>query len=497
MRTQRVVAAVGGVGLVALATWLALRHPENPVAPRAAASADKTIDERVALFFQGLDALQNPPRSPAAVYSLSCGLSNMGPEAVPALSRALNSPGGEERIRRYHQAVAAQALGRIGTAEAVQALLHSSAYRSDLAEAIALAGDDAKGPLREALADPSEEVRFLAIEAMAQTADSAFVEPLLKALDASDSGLRGKACWALGEIGDTGATDRLIAIAGAAEPGRAYERKTAVEALGRIGDRRAVQSLVAALRSSDADVAEAAAVALGEIGDRRAVEPLLAALGTQAENVRAAACRALGDIGDAQAVRPLVKVLDTDKATGALRAAARALGCIGDPSAADALAGQIEHGTWDLSDRMELAADLAGLGKPATERLLGLLGKGDPALRAAGAYGLCRQGDARGLAPLLAAATDGAASEMKCSAIAELVAKRPTEVAQALSPQNRDLSVRRRLAEALPWVRDCTGTGIPREVLGALRDAAFADSDADVRKAALRSLQDLRARGDR
>ena len=110
-------------------------------------------------------------------------------------------------------------------------------------------------------------------------------------------------------------------------------------------------------------------------------------------------------------------------------------------------------------------------------------------LRASAAYGLCVQGDVRGLLPLMAARADGAGAALKYHAIGQLVRKAPQETAALLSPDGADADVRRRVAGLLPRVHRQGEPPLPDEVVRALRRAACTDPDPAVREAALRALQ--------
>ncbi len=163
---------------------------------------------------------------------------------------------------------AARALGEIGDARAVEALIGAlgeqhADMRKAAAEALGKIGDArAVEPLVAALKDEQKDVRLAATEAL-RTIGAPAVEPLTAALKARKK------------------NERLVAIA----------------VLGKIGDARAVEPLAGALKDRAWSVRRAAAEALGGIGDARAVEPLVAALKDEQENVRTAAAEALSKLG--------------------------------------------------------------------------------------------------------------------------------------------------------------------------------------------------------
>jgi len=118
--------------------------------------------------------------------------------------------------------------------------------------------------------------------------------------------VRQAAAESLGELGDTRAVEPLIV---ALEDSDSLVRHRAAEALGKLGDKRAVEPLIIALQGKNVEVRCAAARALGEIWDARAVDPLIAVLQDEDVEVRRAATRALGEIEDAQVAEPLIAAL--------------------------------------------------------------------------------------------------------------------------------------------------------------------------------------------
>ena len=101
--------------------------------------------------------------------------------------------------------------------------------------------------------------------------------------------VRKNAVEALGKIGDNRAVEPLIA---ALNDSDSDVREYAADALGEIGDKRAVEPLIVALRDSNDNVRNNSVWALGKIGDKRAVEPLIASL-KDSDSVRSEAAIAL------------------------------------------------------------------------------------------------------------------------------------------------------------------------------------------------------------
>ena len=158
-------------------------------------------------------------------------------------------------------------------------------------------------------------LRTAAAEALGRLGDARAVEPLIAALDAPRtlSLRRAAIATSLGQIGDPRAVDPLIAAMGAIGLNDVAPKQVnrderlsllaaSTSALARIGDPRAVDPLIALLKigarsMSSADWIEVfrrlAAAALVQIGDPRAVEPLIAALGDRDWDVRNTAATGL------------------------------------------------------------------------------------------------------------------------------------------------------------------------------------------------------------
>ena len=185
----------------------------------------------------------------------------------------------DPRVRRY----LALALGRLGRAEAVPALLQA-------------AQGSAKAP-------PDSETQIYAV-------------------------------WALGAIGDPAALPGLLEIARAEDPGL---RKAVVHALGSLPDPRSADALAAALSDPVEDVRWNAALALARRRDARAAPVLLqmmdrAHLATiadltpeQREEAVEQAAAAAGPVPDPALRRALQGLVDTDPSPKVQEAARRAL----------------------------------------------------------------------------------------------------------------------------------------------------------------------------
>ena len=203
----------------------------------------------------------------------------------------------------------------------------------------------------------SVPVRKDAAQALGELGDARAVEPLIDALTQEiDLGVSDTISVALGKIGSP-AVEPLIAIL---RTGEALDRLRAVEVLDTIGDERAIEPFITALKDEDRDVRKAAAWGLARTGTPD-VEPLVALLKDDYKWARAAAAKTLDELGwqptqDAEsvdywvakgdwdavveigipAVQPLVDILES-KDQEMRRAAAEALGRIGDERAVEPL----------------------------------------------------------------------------------------------------------------------------------------------------------------
>lgn len=146
----------------------------------------------------------------------------MGERVVPALTHALH-----DATRDFSQRwIAARALGRIATPDALKALHHTlendrfSMARLAAIHAIKDAGDKTAVPvLTESLNDDAMVVRSAAADALAVLGDLSVVPSLLEALDHEDNFYKGKSLWvrrhivrALGDLESRGAVPKLVEL---------------------------------------------------------------------------------------------------------------------------------------------------------------------------------------------------------------------------------------------------------------------------------------------
>jgi HEAT repeat protein len=230
------------------------------------------------------------------------------------------------------------ALGRIGTAPALQALLEEAengraGSRSFAALALSThvfyadrAADEGKGvpvdaALRrrivEKLARVSErlkdaETRSAFLLARGLVKDESALGDLVEiARRPGDTTLRGFACVALGLLGDTREEVKDALKTALAERTNTDLRRDAATGLGLLRDAGTVPYLLDELREASSFAVQAQLItAIGTIGDQRALAPLVTLLEdrTQAAQVRALAAVGLGLIGDPRPLPPLSRV---------------------------------------------------------------------------------------------------------------------------------------------------------------------------------------------
>lgn len=178
-------------------------------------------------------------------------------------------------------------------------------------------GEQAVGPLVEALANPKELVRWQAAKALGQIdvawrrhADAATISALIADLGSKDGLVRVRARVCLVAIGGKVVGSLVEALASK----KRWVRWEAAKALGQTGDPAAAQALVRALEDEVFDVRWLAAEGLIAVGDKGLV-PLLQALVERSDSMwlREGAHHVLHDISRGELkeiVRPVLAALE-------------------------------------------------------------------------------------------------------------------------------------------------------------------------------------------
>ena len=198
------------------------------------------------------------------------------------------------RLRSWHRAGAAFALGDMGSRRAVPALVAR-------------------------LDDRSPDVRAAACRSLGHLGAAEAAGPIIAA------GVRGAvpspvARLALIDIGP----DAVPAVLAEADHDDPRVRAAAVQLVGLLGEAHDAGAIIGRLSDPAAPVREATATALGRLGAGEATDDLVAALADRVPGVRTAAAEALGGIGGRGAVDALLPIARTDQFDPA-RAAAEAL----------------------------------------------------------------------------------------------------------------------------------------------------------------------------
>jgi len=325
-----VVLVVGSLlfllALVARRTWLARRARKRQAAVQALRPAAIELVEDVgdpphlrgyeaevfAELLAGYSiAVRGTPRERIAAYFERTG-------AIEEQLKLLRSR------RHWKRAAAAFALGDMGSARAVPALL-------------------------EALDDKDADVRGAASRSLGRLGSADAIEPLVTA-GVERRVPRDVTMLALLDLGPP-AVPRLLELTEHPEP---QVRTAAVELVGHLGEAGDAEELPAQLRDTAAEVRAATAGALGRLGAAAARDALIAALDDRVPSVRVASSRALGQIGGRSALDALLRVARTDEFDPAAAAAASAAAI--DPASVIRAAGEPGAGR-----HLHEAADLAAL----------------------------------------------------------------------------------------------------------------------------------------
>jgi cyclophilin family peptidyl-prolyl cis-trans isomerase/HEAT repeat protein len=302
------------------------------------------------------------------------------PPPPPDLIRLLEDT--EARIRRR----AAIAIGRVGLAEAVPALVKvlqtdaDAEVRQMAAFALGLIGDQsAVEPLRAAVADPLPLVAGRAAEALGLINDTA-TAPVIGKMVAAQAA-------AAAAVAPDDARPEVNAAADAFRLG--------VYALARLKNYDALASSVLGSDGQPKVQWWPVAYALQRIEDKRALPALLALAGAEGVYTRTFALKGLGGLRDPSAVPVLLPYIDASRAaSGSTLEAIRAMGRIGDARGEPALTKLLY--TRGLSPTVR-AETLLALGDSAAavsvDAFIDFLGDPMPLVRLAALQGFAKRDD--------------------------------------------------------------------------------------------------------
>jgi HEAT repeat protein/energy-coupling factor transporter ATP-binding protein EcfA2 len=217
-------------------------------------------------------------------------------------------------------------LGKLGNEIGIQKLREALDYQesSVIHKAISalklLNTKSSNSVLLEALLHSKNYVRKLAVQALGENGNDAWIPNLLEVLEHEDSrlpeivSLDESVIYALGKIGRDKAITALLSITEHQNP---LVRRKVLEMFGILRCKTAVSTLQEALKDKNITIREIAATSLGQIGDELAVPDLLQALdnNSHSNHVREAIAEALGQIGSRDAVPNLLKMLMDEDST--------------------------------------------------------------------------------------------------------------------------------------------------------------------------------------
>jgi HEAT repeat protein len=216
----------------------AVADPSPTVSQAAGEALGRIADPRTTSEL--LLALQSPIRQ--SQHSAATALGMMRAEAAVAPLSAMLLRGDPAMV-----SVAAEALGRIGSPDATQALLTAladaqmSTRRHTALSAFEAMGESAVAPLQQMLASsPDAPARGNAAEALGWIGSPSATAALVQALGDSDSAVRARTAWALGELAAPQARAALER-AQARDPSLAV-RQASAQALTRIAQEPVVRT---------------------------------------------------------------------------------------------------------------------------------------------------------------------------------------------------------------------------------------------------------------
>lgn len=445
---------------------------------------------------------------PTARKEVIEALTRYGAQVVELLTEQLAAPEVETRQ------AAIIALGRIGDAEAVPALMRMLAESPELA--IVTAGALAKIGDRRAFAallgHEDASVRQAIVSALNSLGHPDMAAEMVGRLQDPDARVRESAVKIAGYFGYDECVELLLAACADPDPN---VRRIALEHIPYLDNPRVFAILLDALRQPQASARAAAARGLAQVEGTAALQPLLAALEDRDPWVRYYAARSLGRHAFPDALAALARVAQADPAHHVRAAATEALGHVGGARVVSILAPLAESEDRDLA-RAALSA-LGLVSHPdALPPLLNALRSPQPtrqldALRAlaerggvgaAGALQWVAAADAN--SAVVQAAIQALARLATPESLAALVALTADETrreacvaALAQAGEGHADQIARGLAHAQPAVRCATVEAlarIKRPYASELLATALDDPEAVVRLAAVQALDRLGSR---
>lgn len=348
-------------------------------------------------ILEALGMLGDPQAFPVISASVKAQEVPVRKAAVRALGE-LGDPRGAELLYQaqttdpFLRSEAAEALGRLGTADGVKYLNLAAKHKDHFIQKDAQKALDGLGfqhglePLIELLQDPDPKVRTLAAQALGEIGDPVATEALKTASSDTDANVR-KAVEQL-----IGSTDGI-----AGSPAQRV-KVLAAEALGKVGDGRAVDPLIRAMRTGDPALQKAAGTALGSMKSPAVMRRFQMDLVSKDGDACKQAISDLGCIGTDEAVKLLGQAAGHADVQVA-REAVAALSKTGKPTAIPYLSKAVSNPFL----RGEALEGIFAIDHPdTTPVLIGLLSSKSFVERQKAAQALGRRKDPRAVEPLIA-----------------------------------------------------------------------------------------------
>ncbi|NLH18044.1 MAG: hypothetical protein GX455_15825 [Phycisphaerae bacterium] len=348
-------------------------------------------------ILEALGTLGDPQAFPVISASVKAQEVPVRKAAVRALGE-LGDPRGAELLYQaqttdpFLRSEAAEALGRLGTADGVKYLNLATKHKDFFIQKDAQTALDGLGfqhglePLIELLQDPDPKVRTLAAQALGEIGDPVAAEALKNASGDPDAKVAAAIGQAMGATGAaTGTPEQRVKV-------------LAAEALGKVGDGRAVEPLIRAMRTGDPALQNAAGAALGSMKSPAVMRRFQMDLVSKDGEVCKQAISDLGCIGTDEAIKLLGQASGRTEVSVA-REAVVALSKTGKPAAIPYLSKAISNAFL----RQEALEGIFAIDHPDTSPILiQLLSSKSFVERQKAAQALGRRKESKAVEPLLA-----------------------------------------------------------------------------------------------
>ena len=388
------------------------------------------------------------------------------------------------------QRAVVEALAKCSSPEVVRPLLALVLFRPQLRswvmQTLKATADTSELVLRELVCQNQADLALAAVFPLGQIGGEQSERAILSARSHESAAMRAQVAEALGHVKAEKATSALNQLL---QDPIAEVRERAAKSLVKTPSRRSRSPLLRAMRDSSPVVRKHAAIALGKLGDEYAVRVLVSQLNHSAPDVVEASVEALGEINGPAAAGPLVKLLRNDELDSQLKQKiVLALRGMKSDIIVPTLVERLKHSALEPKLRRKIVETLGLSEDPrATVPIEELLAE-DPEekVRAAAAKSLGHLKQSRSATALTAALNDE--FSVRCAAVTSIGSLGIESLVTAILPTMQDLSfhIRYRATVALGRL----GNEQVLQVLNVARD----DSNELVQRAAERSIQEVNER---